>query len=80
MHTPTNFNQTNRSGTFARYDSADPDEYLSNSSSCTDNRSDLGSDNYNDYESNYESDNEEAPCTSTSTIKTPLVQLLNVNE
>ncbi|PKK41087.1 hypothetical protein RhiirC2_805047, partial [Rhizophagus irregularis] len=30
--------------------------------------------------SNYESDNEEAPCASTSTIKTPLVQPPNVKE
>ncbi|CAG8436521.1 6206_t:CDS:2 [Ambispora gerdemannii] len=65
MHTSTIFDQTDRTGT-ARYDGADPDEYLSDSSSCTDNRSDLGSDDYNDYESNYESDNEEAPCASTS--------------
>ena len=82
MHTPTNFDQTDRSGTAPalRYDSAGPDEYLSDSSSCTDNRSDLGSDDYNDYESNYELNNEEAPCASTSTIKTPLVQPPNVKE
>ena len=80
MHTPTNFNQTDRTGTdpLTHYDGAN--EYLSDSSSCTDNRSDLGSDDYNDYESNYESDNEEAPCASTSTIKIPLVQPLNVKE
>src|SRR4051794_40288826 len=80
MHTPTNFDQTDRarSGPLIRYDGAD--EYLSDSSSCTNNRSDLGSDDYNDYESNYESDNEEAPCASTSTIKTSLIQLLNVKE
>ena len=72
MHTPTIFDQTDRFRT-ARYDGAETDEYLSDSSSCTDNRSDLGSDDYNDYESNYESDNEKAPCTSTSTIKIPLV-------
>jgi hypothetical protein len=80
MHIPTNFDQTDRTGTgpLACYDSAD--EYLSDSSSCTDSRSDLGSDDYNVYESNYESDNEEAPCASTSTIKTPLVQPLNVKE
>ena len=53
MHTPTTFNQTNCSGTLACYDSTSPDEYLSDLSSCTDNRSDLGSDDYNDYESNY---------------------------
>src|SRR5436305_14579067 len=82
MHTPTNFDQTDRSGTAPalRYDSAGPDEYLSNSSSCTDNRSDLGSDDYNDYESNYESDNEEAFRDSTSTIQTLLVQSPNVKE
>ncbi|PKY54157.1 hypothetical protein RhiirA4_472806 [Rhizophagus irregularis] len=51
MHTPTNFDQTDHSGT-ARYDGAETDEYLSDSSSCTDNRSDLGLDDYNDYESN----------------------------
>ncbi|GES86148.1 hypothetical protein GLOIN_2v1791232 [Rhizophagus clarus] len=80
MHTPTNFDQTDRSRTTPalRYDGAD--EYLSDSSSCTDNRSDLGSDDYNDYESNYESDNEEAPCASISTIRTPLVQPPNVKE
>ncbi|PKY26278.1 hypothetical protein RhiirB3_441530 [Rhizophagus irregularis] len=75
MHTPTNFDQTDHSET-AHYDDAETDEYLSDSNSYTDNRSDLGSDNYNDYESNYESDNEGAPCASTSTIKTPL-DLLN---
>ncbi|CAG8552081.1 3595_t:CDS:2 [Ambispora gerdemannii] len=79
MHTPTIFDQTDRTGT-ARYDGAGSDEYLSDSSSCIDNRSDLGSDGYNDYESNYESDNEEATCASTSTIKTPLVQPPNVKE
>ncbi|GBB96096.1 hypothetical protein RclHR1_26800002 [Rhizophagus clarus] len=80
MHTPTISDQTNYAGTLTCYDGASPDKYLSDSSSCTDNRSDLGSDDYNDYESNYESDNEEASCTSTSTIKTPLVQPPNVNE
>src|SRR3954451_9740410 len=80
MHTPTTFNQSHGTGPLARYDGAGPDEYLSDSSSCTNNRSDLGSDDYNDYESNYESDNEEAPCASTSTIKTSLIQLLNVKE
>jgi len=79
MHTPTNFDQTDRSGT-ARYDGAETDKYLSDSSSCTDNRSDLGSDDYNDYESNYESDNEEATCASTSITKTLSIQLLNVQE
>ncbi|GES95157.1 hypothetical protein GLOIN_2v1791232 [Rhizophagus clarus] len=33
---------------------ASSDEYLSDLSSCTDNRSDLGLDDYNNYESNYE--------------------------
>ncbi|CAB4399636.1 unnamed protein product [Rhizophagus irregularis] len=75
MHTPTNFDQTDHSE-IAHYDDAETDEYLSDSNSCIDNRSDLGLDNYNDYESNYESDNEGAPCASTSTIKTPL-DLLN---
>src|SRR2546429_620753 len=86
MHTPTNFGQTNHAGTgpilkgspLVYYNNAD--EYLSDSSSCTDNKSDLGSDDYNDYESNYESDNEEAPRDSTSTIQTPLVQSPNVKE
>src|SRR6266480_753535 len=86
MHTPTNFGQTNHAGTspilegspLVYYNNAD--EYLSDSSSCTDNRSDLGSDDYNDYESNYESDNEEAPRNSTSTIQTLLVQSPNVKE
>src|SRR4051794_32039999 len=78
MHTPTNFSQTDHSGTLARYNSTD--EYLSDSSSCTDNKSDLGSDDYNDYESNYESDNEEAPRNSTSITQTLLVQSPNVKE
>ena len=82
MHTPTNFDQTDRTGTAPalRYDGARPDEGLSDSSSCTDNRSDLGSDDYNDYESNYESDNEEAPYASTNTTMTLSFQLLNVQE
>ena len=78
MYTTSIFDQTNRSGTLARYDGAN--EYLSDSSSCTDNRSVLGSDDYNDYESNYESDNEETSRDSTSTIQTPLVQSPNVKE
>ena len=82
MHTSTTSDQTDRTGTAPalRYDGASSDEYLSDSSSCTDNRSDLESDDYNDYESNYESDNEKASCTSTSTIKTPLVQPSYVKE
>ncbi|PKK56197.1 hypothetical protein RhiirC2_800541, partial [Rhizophagus irregularis] len=74
MHIPTTSNQKRRIGPLVYYNSAGPDEYLSDSSSCTDNRSDLGSDDYNDYESNCESDSEEAFRTSTSTTKTPLVQ------
>ncbi|CAB5103042.1 unnamed protein product [Rhizophagus irregularis] len=82
MHTSTISDQTDRTGTAPalRYDGAGYDECLSDSSSCTDNRSDLGSDDYNDYESNYESDNEEATCASTSITKTPSIQLLNVQE
>ena len=80
MHTPTNFNQTDRArtGSLTCYNSAN--EYLSDSSSCTDNKSDLGSDDYNDYGSNYKSDNEEASRNSTSTVQTPLVQSSNVKE
>jgi hypothetical protein len=48
MHTPTNFDQTDHSSPLAHYNNAGPDEYLSDSSCCTDNRSDLGSDDYND--------------------------------
>ncbi|GBC18173.1 hypothetical protein GLOIN_2v1791232 [Rhizophagus irregularis DAOM 181602=DAOM 197198] len=82
MYTSTISDQTDRTGTAPalRYDSVGHDECLSDSSSCTDNRSDLGSDDYNDYESNYESDNEEATCASTSITKTPSIQLLNVQE
>src|SRR4051812_31818 len=80
MHTLTTFDQTDHAeiSLLVYYNNAD--EYLSDSSSCTDNKSDLGSDDYNDYESNYESDNEEALCDSTSTIQTPLVQSPNVKE
>ncbi|RGB22736.1 hypothetical protein C1646_677621 [Rhizophagus diaphanus] len=53
-------------GPLMYYDSARPDEYLSDSDSYSDNESDCGSDDYNNYESNYESDNEEASCASTS--------------
>ena len=82
MRAPTIFDQTDRSGTSPalRFDGAGPDEYLSDSSSCTDNRSDLGSDDHNDYESNYKSDNEEATCASTSITKTPSIQLPNIEE
>ena len=72
MHTPTIFDQTDRSGIAPalRYDGASPDEYLSDTDSYNDNDSDCGSDDYNNYESNYESDNEEASCASTSTTET----------
>ena len=59
MYTSTISDQTDW-GTLARYDDAGSDEYLSDSDSYND-ESDLGSDDYNNYESNYESDNEEAP-------------------
>src|SRR5439155_5531924 len=78
MHTPTIFNQTNHTGPLACYNGANED--LSDSSSCTDNKSELESDDYNDYESNYESDKEEASRDSTSTIQTLLVQSPNVKE
>ncbi|GBB94832.1 hypothetical protein RclHR1_02420019 [Rhizophagus clarus] len=74
IHTPTNFDQTDRSGPLVYFNGADSDEYLSDSSSCTDNKSDLRSDDYNDNESNYESDNEEATGTSTDIITTPSFQ------
>ncbi|CAB4379314.1 unnamed protein product [Rhizophagus irregularis] len=76
MHTPTVFDQTDHTGTgpLIYYNNAGPDEYLSDSSSCTDNGSDLGSDDYNNYESNYKSNSEETSCASTSTTRTPLVQ------
>src|ERR1051326_7440075 len=84
MHTSTIFDQTDRSGTgpLARYDvdGVGSDEYLSDSSSYSDNESDLGSDDNNNYESNYESDNEEAPCASTSITETPLVQPSNIEQ
>src|SRR5947208_16822457 len=81
MRTPTNFDQTDRSGTAPalRYDGAGHDEYLSDSDSYN-GESNLGSDDYYNYESNYESDNEEATCASTSITKTPSIQLLNVQE
>ena len=76
MHTPTIFNQTDRTRTLApalRYDSTDPNEYLSDSDSYID-ESDLGSDDYNNYESNYELDSEETFRILTSTTRIPLVQ------
>jgi len=71
MHTPTNFDQTDRTETAPalRYNSAGPEEYLSDTDSYNDNDSDCGSDDYNNYESNYESNNEEASCALTSTTK-----------
>ncbi|GET01846.1 hypothetical protein GLOIN_2v1792147 [Rhizophagus clarus] len=69
IHTTTISDQTDHSRTLTRYDSVCPDEYLSNSSSCTDNRSNLGSDDYNIYESNYELNNKEAPFASASTTE-----------
>ncbi|CAG8718643.1 14774_t:CDS:2, partial [Cetraspora pellucida] len=82
MHTSTISDQTDhtRTGPLIHYDGTETDEYLSDSSSCIDNRSNLESDNYNNYESNYKSDNEEAPCTSSSITRSPSVQLLNVEE
>src|ERR1044071_9888074 len=78
MHTPTNFDQTDRSGALARYDGANPGEFLSDSDSYNDNDYDCRSDDYNNYESNYESDNEEASCASTST--TEAIKERKVNE
>src|SRR5436190_22140770 len=83
MYTSTIFDQTDRTGTgpLARYDSFNPNEYLSDSDSYNNNNdSDCGSDDYNIHESNYESDSEEAPCTSTSTTVTPPFQLPIVQE
>ena len=73
MHTPTIFDQTDRTGTgpALRYDGAGPDKYLSDSDSYNNNDSDCESDDYNIHRSNYESDSEEAPCASTSTTVTP---------
>jgi hypothetical protein len=79
MHTPTISDQTDRSGTLARYDGAVSDEYLRDSDSYN-NESDCGSDDYNNHESNCESDSEEDPCASTSTTVTPSFQLPNVQE
>ncbi|RIA93587.1 hypothetical protein C1645_819219 [Glomus cerebriforme] len=82
MHISTISDQTDRTRTAPafRYDGTSPNEYLSDSSSYTDNRSDLGSDNYNYYESNYESDNEKAPYASTNITKTLSIQLPNIEE
>ncbi|CAB4460539.1 unnamed protein product [Rhizophagus irregularis] len=80
MHTPTNFDQTDRTGTAPalRYNDASPDEYLSDTDSYNDNDSDCGSDDYNNYESNYGSDNEEASCASTSTTEAVKERKVNV--
>ncbi|GES79184.1 hypothetical protein GLOIN_2v1777834 [Rhizophagus clarus] len=80
MHTLTNFDQTDHSGTAPalRYDGASPDEYLSDTDSYNDNDSDCGSDDYNNYESNYGSDNEEASCASASTTKAVKERKVNV--
>jgi hypothetical protein len=82
MHTPTIFDQTNRTrtGPALRYNSASPDEYLSDSDSYNNNDSDCKSDDYNIHGSNYVSDSEEAPCASTNTTMTPSFQLPNVQE
>ena len=82
MHTSTISDQTDHTGTgpLLCYVSVESDEYLSDSSSCTDNGSDLGSDDYNNYESNYKSDNEEAPCASASITESPSVRLPDVKE
>jgi len=80
MHTPTIFDQTDRSGTAPalRYNGASPDEYLSDTDSYNDNDSDCGSDDYNNYESNYGFDNEEASCASTSTTEAVKERKVNV--
>ena len=79
MYTTSISDQTDRSKVIY-YDGASPNEYLSNSYSYNNNSSDCGSDDYNNYESNYESDSEEASCASTSTTVTPVFQLPNVQE
>ncbi|CAB4389189.1 unnamed protein product [Rhizophagus irregularis] len=80
MHTPTNFDQTDRTrtGPALRYDGAGPDEYVSDSDSYNNNDSDCESDDYNTHGSNYESDSEEAPCTLTSTTKAVKERKVNV--
>ncbi|GBC04269.1 hypothetical protein RclHR1_05590024 [Rhizophagus clarus] len=74
MHTPTTSNQKHRTGPLAYYNSAGPDEYLSDSDSYNDNESDCRTDDYYNHESNCESDSEEAFCASISTTRTPLIQ------
>ena len=80
MHTPTIFDQTDRTGTTPAlcYDSANPDEYLSDSDSYNNNDSDCESDDYNIHGSNYESDSEEAPCALISTTKAVKERKVNV--
>ena len=80
MYIPTTFNQNRETGPALYYTDAKSDEYLSDSNSCIDNGSDLGSDDYNNCKSNYESDNKKTPCASTSIIGSPSVQLPNVEE
>ena len=80
MHTPTIFDQTDRTRTLTRYDSAGFDEYLSDSNSYNNNDSDCESDDYNIHRSNYESDSEEALCALTSTTITLSFQLPNIQE
>ncbi len=79
MHTSTIFNKTDHE-TLACYNDASSDEYLSDSSSYSNSEFDLGLDDYNNYKSNYKSDNEEALCASTSIAKTLLVQLSNIEQ
>ncbi len=71
MHTTSISDQTDRIGPLACYDGVN--EYLSDSSNYFDSESDCGLDDYNNYEFNYESDNEEAPHAPTSTTRIPLV-------
>jgi hypothetical protein len=75
MHTKTIFDQTDHTGTspLARYDNAESDKYLSDLDSYSDNESDCRSDDYNNYEFNYESSNKEASCAPISTTETPLI-------
>src|SRR4051794_31099779 len=80
MHISTTFNQNRETGLLAHYDGTSFDKYLSDSSSYSDNESNLRSDDYNNYESNYKFDNEKALCISTSITKTPLIQLPNVKK
>ncbi|POG76088.1 hypothetical protein GLOIN_2v1821835 [Rhizophagus irregularis DAOM 181602=DAOM 197198] len=77
IYTSTISDQTDRTGTLARYDGAGPSEYLSDSDTYN-NDSDCGSDDYNNYESNYESDNERALCVSTSTTEAVKERKVNV--